>query len=117
MSPLLYLSPILTSELAQLNVDSVAQTAETLPLITASITSAKIPDPHLFLLIDHTPSKIFFNITFPCVHILLNVNSLLHSHDTLSDLLPHQQVISRCLSGNYCMTFVQNLKLEFIFEI
>ena len=61
-SPPLSLSPILTSELAELHIDCVTQTAETSPLIIASITSVKILFPHsfhLFLLIDHTPSKIF----------------------------------------------------------
>ena len=52
------LRSLFTSELAELSVDSVAQTAETSSLIIASITSAKIPSPHSFLLIDHTSSKI-----------------------------------------------------------
>ena len=52
------LCSLFTSELAELSVDSVAQTAKTSSLIIASITSAKIPSPHLFLLIDHTSSKI-----------------------------------------------------------
>ena len=52
------LRSLFTSELAELSVDSVAQTAETSSLIIASITSVKIPSPHSFLLIDHTSSRI-----------------------------------------------------------
>ena len=52
------LRSLYTSELAELSVDSVTQTAETSSLIITSITSAKIPSPHSFLLIDHTSSKI-----------------------------------------------------------
>ena len=52
------LRSLFTSELAELSVDSVAQTAEISSLIITSITSAKIPSPHSFLLIDHTSSKI-----------------------------------------------------------